>query len=163
LFPRKLTFFLMVTTKKGHKFLPPLKFPSGKHYVPPKRQQKLTHRHSLTSQKNCIHHAQFTTSRNTPLNKVQHMNVGRDSSIGIVTRYWLESPGIESRWRTVFSAPVQTDRGPHSASYTMDVGSFDMDMSYTRIMHPKVAHSLALAVTNDVTRFTSHGRCYARA
>jgi hypothetical protein len=34
----------------------------------------------------------------------------------------------------------------------------DMDMSYTRVLHIKVAY-----LTNDVTPFTSHGRCYARA
>jgi hypothetical protein len=32
--------------------------------------------------------------------------------------------GIESRWGTRFSAPVQTDRGAHSASYTMGMGYF---------------------------------------
>jgi hypothetical protein len=35
---------------------------------------------------------------------------------------------------------------------------FDMDMFYTRVLHIKVAY-----LTNDVTPFTSHGRCYARA
>jgi hypothetical protein len=35
---------------------------------------------------------------------------------------------------------------------------FDMGMSYTRVLHIKVAY-----LTKDVTPFTSHGRCYARA
>jgi len=32
----------------------------------------------------------------------------RGSSVGIATRYVLDGPGIESRWRARFSAPVQT-------------------------------------------------------
>ena len=31
---------------------------------------------------------------------------GRDSSVGIVTRYGLDGPGIESRWGARFSASV---------------------------------------------------------
>jgi len=49
---------------------------------------------------------------------------GRDSSVGIATRYGLEGPGIESRWVANFSAPVQTGLGAHLASYTMRTGSF---------------------------------------
>ena len=33
---------------------------------------------------------------------------GRDSSVGIATRYVLDGPWIESRWGARFSAPVQT-------------------------------------------------------
>jgi hypothetical protein len=50
--------------------------------------------------------------------------VGRDSSIGIVTRYGLDGPGMESRWRRDFSAPAQTDPGAHPVSYTMGTGPF---------------------------------------
>jgi hypothetical protein len=50
--------------------------------------------------------------------------VGRDSVIGIATRYRLDGPGIESRWRARFSAPVQTGPVAHPASYTMGTGSF---------------------------------------
>ena len=50
--------------------------------------------------------------------------VGRDSSVGLATRYDLDGPGIESRWGARFSAPVQTGPGAHSASYTMGTGSF---------------------------------------
>jgi hypothetical protein len=46
--------------------------------------------------------------------------VGRDSSIGIVTSYGLDGPGIES-WS---SAPVQTGSEAHPASYTVGTGSF---------------------------------------
>ena len=49
---------------------------------------------------------------------------GRDSSVGIATRYGLDGPAIESRWRARFSAPVQTGPGAHPASYTMGTGSF---------------------------------------
>jgi hypothetical protein len=35
------------------------------------------------------------------MNKV----VGRDSSVGIATRYGLDGPAIESRWGRVFSHP----------------------------------------------------------
>ena len=34
--------------------------------------------------------------------------MGRDSVVGIATRYGLDGPGIESRWGVKFSAPVQT-------------------------------------------------------
>ena len=34
--------------------------------------------------------------------------IGRDSAVGIVTRYGLDGPGIESRWGVRFSALVQT-------------------------------------------------------
>ena len=50
---------------------------------------------------------------------------GRDSSVGIATRYGLDGPGIESfRWGARFSAPVQTSPGAYSASYTVGTGSF---------------------------------------
>jgi hypothetical protein len=48
---------------------------------------------------------------------------GRDSSVGIATRYGLDGPGIESRWGARFSAPVQTGPGAHTASYTVGTGS----------------------------------------
>jgi hypothetical protein len=50
--------------------------------------------------------------------------IDRDSAVGIETRYGLDGPGIESRWRATFSAPVQTGPGAHPASYTMGIGSF---------------------------------------
>ena len=49
--------------------------------------------------------------------------VGRDSSVGIATRYGLDGPGIESRG-AIFSAPLQTGPGANPASYTMGTGSF---------------------------------------
>jgi hypothetical protein len=50
--------------------------------------------------------------------------VGRDSSLGIATRYGLDGPGIESRRGAKFSAPVQTGPVAHPASYTMGTGAF---------------------------------------
>ena len=49
---------------------------------------------------------------------------GRDSSVGIATRYGLDGPGIESRWWARFLASVQTSPGAHPASCTMDTASF---------------------------------------
>jgi hypothetical protein len=49
---------------------------------------------------------------------------GRDSSVGIATRYGLGGQGIESRWGARFIAPVQTGPGAYPASYTMGIGSF---------------------------------------
>ena len=46
-----------------------------------------------------------------------------DSSIGVATRYALDSPGIEYRSETRFSVPVQTAPGDHPASYTVGTGS----------------------------------------
>jgi hypothetical protein len=48
----------------------------------------------------------------------------RDNSVGIATRYGLDSPGIESRWEARYSAPVQTVPGAHPASYITGTGSF---------------------------------------
>jgi hypothetical protein len=50
--------------------------------------------------------------------------VGRDSPVGIATRYGLEGPGIESRWVARFSAAVQTGPGTHPPSCMMGTGSF---------------------------------------
>jgi len=58
------------------------------------------------------------------LNITYHHGAGRDSSVGIATRYRLNGPGIESRWGTRFSAHVQTDPGTQPASYTMDTRYF---------------------------------------
>ena len=48
----------------------------------------------------------------------------RDSSVGIATRYRLDSLGIESQWGARFSAPVQTGLEAHQVSYTMGTVSF---------------------------------------
>ena len=51
---------------------------------------------------------------------------GPSSVVGIATGYWLDGPGIESRWESRFSAPVQTCPGVHPASSTMSTGSFQV-------------------------------------
>ena len=55
---------------------------------------------------------------------IKTVNVCRDSSVGIATRYGLDGSGIEPRWGSRFCAPVQTVPGAHPASCTMDTGSF---------------------------------------
>ena len=55
---------------------------------------------------------------------LSYLKVGRDSSVGIATRYGLDGPGTESRWGARFAAPVQTGPGAHPPSYTMGTGSF---------------------------------------
>ena len=50
------------------------------------------------------------------------MEMGRDSSVGIATRYGLDGPGIESRSGEIFHS-VQTGPGAHPASYIMGTGS----------------------------------------
>jgi len=63
--------------------------------------------------------------------------MGGDSSVGIATRYGLDSPGIESWWRARFSAPVQTGPGTHPASCTMSGGPFQGLMRPRRgVGHP---------------------------
>ena len=37
--------------------------------------------------------------------------VGRESSVGIATRYWSDGPGIESRWGRHFPHPSRTTHG----------------------------------------------------
>jgi hypothetical protein len=44
---------------------------------------------------------------------------GWDIVVGTATCWGLDGPGIESRWEAIFSAPIQTCRGAHPASYTM--------------------------------------------
>jgi hypothetical protein len=50
--------------------------------------------------------------------------VGRDSSVGVATRYGPDSPGSESQWGARFSASNHTGPGAHPASYTMGAKSF---------------------------------------
>jgi len=50
--------------------------------------------------------------------------VGRNSAVGVATRYGLDGRGTESRWGAKFSAPAQTGFGAHPASYKMSTGSF---------------------------------------
>jgi hypothetical protein len=48
----------------------------------------------------------------------------RYSSVGIATRYGLDSPGIESWWGRDFPQPSRPGPGAHPASYTMGTESY---------------------------------------
>ena len=50
-------------------------------------------------------------------------SMGRDSSVGIASRYGLDGLGIDSRWGARFFAAVQTGPGAHPASCTICTGS----------------------------------------
>jgi len=41
-----------------------------------------------------------------------HASVGRVSSVGVVARYELDGPGLESRWRRDFPHPSRPTQGP---------------------------------------------------
>jgi hypothetical protein len=63
--------------------------------------------------------------------------VGRDSVVGMATRYALDGPGIESRWVARFSALVLTVPGAHPISYTVGSGSFPgLKRSVRGVDHP---------------------------
>jgi hypothetical protein len=61
-----------------------------------------------------------------------------DSSVGIATRYGLNGPGVESRCRVRFSAPVQTGSGAQPASYTLGTGSLSQGLKWPErgVDHP---------------------------
>jgi hypothetical protein len=52
------------------------------------------------------------------------LDVGRDSSVGIVTGYGLDGLVIESRWRRDIAHPSRPALGAHPASHAMGTGSF---------------------------------------
>jgi len=52
------------------------------------------------------------------------LKCGPGTSVGIVTGYGMDDFGIESRWVTKFSVPVQIIPGTHPASCRMGTGSF---------------------------------------
>jgi len=58
------------------------------------------------------------------INKWPQTRGGPGSSVGIATGYGLDGPGIKSKVRARFSAPVQTCPGAHPASSTIGTGSF---------------------------------------
>jgi hypothetical protein len=50
--------------------------------------------------------------------------LGRDSVVGIATRYGLDSPGIESRWDEIFRTRPNRPWGPPSPLYNVYRVSF---------------------------------------
>ena len=42
----------------------------------------------------------------------QRVVMGRDSSVGIATRYWVDVPDIECRWELYFPLPSRPALGP---------------------------------------------------
>jgi len=63
--------------------------------------------------------------------------VGRNSLVGIGTRYGLDGPGIESRWRLDFLHPSRPAPGAHLAFYTRDTGSFPgVELPRRSVDHP---------------------------
>ena len=66
---------------------------------------------------------QFPHYRLVRLYRLLGVDMARDSSVSIGTRYGLDGQGIESRWGARFSAPVQTGPGTHPTSYTVRTGA----------------------------------------
>jgi hypothetical protein len=51
------------------------------------------------------------------LTALSKKKVGRDSSVGIATRYGLDGPGIESRWGEIFRTLPDRPWGPSTLLY----------------------------------------------
>jgi len=67
-------------------------------------------------------------------------NVGRDSSVGIITHYRLDGPGERIPVVARFSTPVQMGSGAHRASTTMGTGSFPKIKRHVRSLdHPPLS------------------------
>ena len=75
-------------------------------------------------------------------------HMGRDTSVGIATRYGLDGPGIESRWGGArLFAPVQAGPAAHPAFRTMSTGSFPgLKRPGRGVDHP---HHLALRLKKE--------------
>jgi len=58
------------------------------------------------------------------ISRLHQQFAGRDSSVGIATRYGLDGPGIESRLGRDFPQPSRPVLEAHPASYTKGTGSF---------------------------------------
>jgi len=50
------------------------------------------------------------------------VNVGRDSAVGIATRYGLDGPGIEFQWGRDFPPPSRPALGPTQCSIQLVPG-----------------------------------------
>ena len=67
---------------------------------------------SVTSTLNDERNARCWHRCRTELTLLRVLCVGRDSSVGMATRYGLDGPGIESRWRRDFPHPSRPALGP---------------------------------------------------
>ena len=63
------------------------------------------HLNSLLIQSNYLFLSLVHNEQKKNYNVLHKSPVGRDSSVGIATRYELDGPGIESRWGRDFSQP----------------------------------------------------------
>jgi hypothetical protein len=82
------------------------------------------YRHKLRSYpKGRVPHLHCGRGLKTFRRSISCCNGGRDSSVGIATRYGLDGPGIESRLRRDFPHLFIRDPEAHPASYTMGTGS----------------------------------------
>jgi hypothetical protein len=97
---------------------------------------------------------------------------GPGSSVGIVTVYGPDDPGIESLFGARFSAPVQTGPGAHPASRTMGTESFSGVKSgrgVTLTPHPLLVplvmkeYSYTSTPPMGCTTCTEHQCLYSRA
>ena len=70
--------------------------------------------HPQSSQPNTCKAVNVTNTRTHPkfYKEEIHSHVGRDSSVGIATRYGLDGPGIEFRWGRHFTHPSRPALGP---------------------------------------------------
>ena len=71
-------------------------------------------------------------------NNIQFFWAGRDSSVGIATRYGLDGPGIESLWRLDFPHPSRPALGPTQPSVQWVPGHSQgkRDRGVTLTTHP---------------------------
>ena len=66
----------------------------------------------------------FSNSLHVSNRLTNHHQRGRDSSVGIATRYGLDGPGIESRWGRDFPHTSRPALGPTQPPVQMGTGSF---------------------------------------
>ena len=82
---------------------------------------------------------------------------GPGSSVGIVTGYGLDGPGIESQLGARFSTPIQTGPGAHPASCTMGTGSFpgvNSSQGVTLTPHPLLVPLWAVRPVQNLSAST---------
>jgi hypothetical protein len=71
--------------------------------------------HAVLGSCNCCHHfacSFFFGKRQASFQPFTFETVGRDSVVGIATRYGRDGPGIESRWGRDFPHPSRPALGP---------------------------------------------------